>query len=97
LQKEGVPLRLELWSIDAEADAMKGALGERSYPRPRPLAPGGGRPPPPLLAGLGLPRGTPPSPVHGLVDPNGHLRCVRVGKVGAANYPTIKAIVSELM
>lgn len=95
LQKEGVPLRLELWSIDAEADAMKGALGERSYPGPVHWLRGEADLPA-LLAGLGLPEDA-AIPVHGLVDPNGHLRCVRVGKVGAANYPTIKAIVSELM
>ncbi|MCA9555162.1 MAG: hypothetical protein KC933_34340 [Myxococcales bacterium] len=95
LQKEGVPLKVELWSIDSEADAMKGALAERPYPgavhwlRSEEDLPG-------LLGSLGLPEDA-AIPVHGLVDPSGHLRCVRVGKVGAANYPSIKTIVSELM
>ena len=94
LQKEGVPLKLELWSIDAEADAMKGALTERAYPGPvRWLR--GEDDLPGLLGALGLPEDA-AIPVHGLVDPHGDLRCVRVGKVGAANYASVKAIVSEI-
>ena len=49
---------------------------------------------PGLLASLGLPNDT-AIPVHALVDPNGDLRCVRVGKVGAANYSQIKTIIGQ--
>lgn len=92
LQKERLPLAVELWSIDEEAEALAGALSKRSYPGavhwlrgPDDL--------PELLASLGLRTDT-AIPVHGLVDPAGDLRCVRVGKVGEANYAAIKSILS---
>ena len=34
-------------------------------------------------------------PVHALVDPQGNLRCVRVGAVGANDYGTIKSIIGS--
>ena len=94
LQKEGLPIRIELWSVDVEPEAMMKALSDRTYPgevrwlRGEEDLPG-------LLAGLGLPRDT-AIPVHGLVDPHGDLRCVRVGKVGEANYASVKTIVGSV-
>lgn len=92
LAKEGVPLRLELWSIDVEEDAFKGAMG-RNYPgsvhwlKDEASLPG-------LLDTLALPADT-AIPIHGLVDPAGDLRCVRVGAVGAENYGAIRTLVSQ--
>lgn len=94
LQQEHLPLRMEMWTIDEDGEALKGALN-KSYPgevhwlRGEEDLPG-------LLASLGLGENT-AIPVHALLDPAGNLRCVRVGKVGEANYAAIKAIVSEVL
>jgi len=89
LQKEKLPLRMELWTIDEEAEPLAEAL-DKEYPgdihwlRGEEDLPG-------FLGSLGLGEDT-AIPVHALVDPEGYLRCVRVGKVGEANYSAIKTI-----
>ncbi len=89
LQKEGLPLKMQLWTIDAEGDDLKGALtqnypGDIHWLKNEEALPG-------LLSSLGLSQNT-AIPVHALLDPEGKLRCVRVGKVGQPNYAAIKSI-----
>lgn len=92
LAEEKLPLRMEMWTIDEEEQALKEALS-KTYPgdvhwlRGEDDLPG-------LLSSLGLSQNT-AIPVHALLDPAGNLRCVRVGKVGEANYAAIKAIVGS--
>lgn len=95
LDKDGVPLSFELWSIDEERAAFEKALEDKAA-----FPPGqlhwlrSGDDLPSLMEGLGLDRGT-AIPVHALVDPKGDLRCVRVGSVGANDYGTIKSIIGS--
>jgi len=89
LAKEGRPLALELWSVDEDEDALAervraGMPGTvRRVKSPEALAA--------YLGELGL---SPDSalPIHMLVDPDGHLRCVRVGSVRADNWGTVRAV-----
>jgi thiol-disulfide isomerase/thioredoxin len=46
----------------------------------------------PLLDSLGLDRAA-AIPIHALVDPNGKLRCVRVGAIHALDFAAVKGIV----
>lgn len=93
LHKEKLPLKVELWTIDEEEAPLAKALGTDRYPGAVHWLRGEEGDLPKLLAALGLGTDT-AIPVHGLVDPDGYLRCVRVGKVGEANYSAIKSIVS---
>lgn len=92
LLKDGIPLELDMWSIDAEESALVKALESRSrFPQgpvhwlndPASLGD--------LMASLGVPPDT-AIPVHGLVDPKGQLRCVRVGAVKEAGYGAVRSI-----
>ena len=89
LAKEGKPLTLELWSVDEDEDALarrarSGLPGALRHVRsPEALAA--------YLGEIGL---NPDSalPIQMLVDPDGQLRCVRVGSVRADNWGTVRAV-----
>lgn len=92
LTKEGLPLELELWSVDEDRDALEarvraglpGAL--RWVESPQALAD--------YMGSLSL---NPDSalPIQMLVDPDGYLRCVRVGSVRADNWGTVRALLGR--
>jgi thiol-disulfide isomerase/thioredoxin len=91
-RKEGVPVDFQLVSIDAPdaADALaervrKGLPGTVRWLR-------GDDDLGPLLDSLGVER-TAAIPIHAVVDPEGMLRCVRVGAIHSEDYPAVKALV----
>jgi thiol-disulfide isomerase/thioredoxin len=89
LNQEGIPLRFELWSVDTDGAALEKALAH-SYPgRIRWLR--GEADLAGFLESLGVDQNS-AIPIHALVDPQGNLRCVRVGSVGEGSYGTIKAL-----
>jgi thiol-disulfide isomerase/thioredoxin len=92
LGKEGVPVRLELWSLDDDGDSLAKSLGARAFPGEVRWAAGGSEAGP-LLEQLGIARDS-AIPVHALVDPAGQLRCVRVGSVAEDAYGAVKAILA---
>ncbi len=92
LEKDGVPLNLELWSVDEEESALTGWLQKRAMPgrvrwvrSPDDL--------PAVLTNLGADKAS-AIPIHALIDPNGNLRCLRVGAVHDEDYGSIKAILT---
>jgi len=89
LAKEGRPLELELWSVDEDAEALQNRLragipGTLRWVESAQALAG-------YLGQLGM---NPDSalPIHMLVDPDGQLRCVRVGSVRADNWGTVRAL-----
>lgn len=89
LDKEGLPVRIEAWSIDEEEAELRSALQRKIPGRVRWLA--GPQHLEPFLASLGV-AGDSAIPIHALVDPKGMIRCVRVGAVGGEAYGAVKAI-----
>lgn len=92
LEKEGTPIRFELYSVDEDESALAAAL-ERPLPGPvhwLKTAEDLGK----LLALLGVDRSS-AIPVHALVDRSGMVRCVRVGSVGEESYGTVRALLSD--
>jgi thiol-disulfide isomerase/thioredoxin len=92
LGKEGLKVGLELWSIDDDGTALARALTEHKLPG-QVLWHKGGSEVGALLEQLGVARDS-AIPIHALVDPSGHLRCVRVGSVGDDAYGAVKTILS---
>jgi thiol-disulfide isomerase/thioredoxin len=91
LEKDGLGVRFELWSVDEDEKDFVSALdrkfpGEVRWLRSEEDLPA-------FLDSLGLERNT-AIPVHALVDAEGMLRCVRVGQVNEGSYGTIKAILA---
>lgn len=93
LKKDGVPLALELWSVDDDAAALEGWLKKTRMPGEVKWLKGGAEDLPTVLMSLGVDKNA-PIPVHALVDPNGALRCVRTGSVHDDDYASIKAILT---
>jgi thiol-disulfide isomerase/thioredoxin len=95
LDKDGVALSFELWSIDEDRDAFTKALANKER-----FPPGHIRwlrsndDLPTVLESLGVERDS-AIPIHALVDPRGDLRCVRVGAVGSNDFGTIKTIIGS--
>jgi hypothetical protein len=92
--REGLPVTFELLSIDdsSQAKALE-AWRSRDLPGPirwlRSEDDLG-----PLLASLGV--GADASiPIHALVDPSGHLRCVRVGAIHEQDYGVARELLSH--
>ncbi|MCB9730959.1 MAG: TlpA family protein disulfide reductase [Deltaproteobacteria bacterium] len=92
LAKEDHPLELELWSVDVDEAKLR-ARAERGMPgtvrwteSPEALAS--------YLTTLGL-SGDSAIPIHMLVDPQGKLRCVRVGSVKPENWGGIRALLGD--
>lgn len=91
LGKEGLFVKVELWSVDASEQEFVGALnrpfpGEVKWLRSEDDLPA-------LLESLGVDKGS-AIPVHALVDSSGNIRCVRVGSISEGAYGQIKAILA---
>lgn len=93
INQEGSPLALELLTIDVPAaaeDVQKridaGLPGRVRWLRDE--ADFG-----PFLDGLGVDRNA-AIPIHALIDPQGMLRCVRVGAISGQDYAAVKAILA---
>ena len=90
LRAEGAPVSTSFVSVDgaaADVEAFRAAHAD-APPSARLMGEGAL---PGLIASLGLDPGA-TIPIHALVDPTGHLRCVRTGAVTERDYPTIRAI-----
>lgn len=92
LEKEGLPVRFEMWSVDSAADDLAGVMhlpfpGDVHWIASDDELPK-------LLDHLGVDKSS-AIPIHALVDPAGNLRCVRVGSVGEELYGTVKAIIAQ--
>lgn len=92
LQKDGVAMDLELWSIDEDETAlrekMKGGM----------VAPVKWVEGPAILAAFLQTLGLNPDsaiPIQMIIDPNGKLRCVRVGSVHEDDWGTIRKLVGK--
>ncbi len=94
LAKDGIPVSVELYSVDDDASDLSTWLKKNTSPAGtvRWLA-GGSADLPKILDNLGVPNNS-PIPVHALIDPDGHVRCARVGAVHEQDYAAIKAILS---
>ncbi len=93
LAKDGKPIDLQLLTIDKETETEKlKARMSKGLPGPvrwiRSEADWEG-----FLDLLGVDR-TSAIPIHALVDPAGHLRCVRVGAISGQDYAAVKAIIA---
>lgn len=91
LKSEGVPVRIEAWSIDEVEAELQSALARPIPGQIRWLA--GPEHLEPFLQSLGIAKDS-AIPIHALVDPKGMIRCVRVGAVGGQAYGAVKAILS---
>ena len=93
LADDGLPIAVELWSVDdGEAD-LAGWLKKHPMPGTVKWLKGGAADLPAVLGAMQAPT-TSPIPVHALVDRQGKLRCVRVGAVHDEDYAAIKAIIA---
>ncbi len=94
LSKDGLPVTVELYSVDDGEDDLRTWLQKTKSPAGtvRWLK-GGSADLPALLDNLGVPT-TSPIPVHALIDPDGNVRCARVGAVHDQDYAAIKSILS---
>lgn len=91
LEKEGVAIEYEFWSVDEDASDLASLLSKR------PRFPGAvrwTREPERIgafFSGLGIDERA-PIPVHVLVDARGSIRCVRVGEIRESLYGTVRTI-----
>lgn len=92
LQKDGIALNLEMYSVDEQESDLTAWLKKSSMPgrvhwlrSAEDLGP--------VLESLGAEK-TSAIPVHALVDGNGNLRCLRVGSVHDEDYAAIKTMLS---
>ncbi len=91
LSEDGAPVTLGFLSVDATPEAVASFRAEHED------APASARLTDPeglaaLVASLGLDPGA-TLPIHALVDPTGHLRCVRTGAVAERDYDTVREII----
>jgi thiol-disulfide isomerase/thioredoxin len=95
LAKDGLPIGLELWSVDDAQEDVTAYLAKNKLPpaKMRRLAKGSADLSS-VLRGLGVDEKS-PIPVHVLVDGNNNVRCVRVGSVGDESYAAVKSILSS--
>ena len=94
LSKDGIPLNVELWSIDAEADGDKlkarvadGMPGIVHWIASDEAFQG-------FLEFLGLDK-TAAIPIHVILDPNRNVRCVRVGAIHPEDFAQVKGLVTS--
>lgn len=92
LSADGAPIDVVFLSVDATPEAVT------TFATEHPDAPSSARLTDPLglpglVASLGLDPGA-TLPIHALIDPTGHLRCVRTGSVMERDYETVVEIVS---
>ncbi len=96
LAKDGNPINLELWSIDAGSDedtlreprAGRRAAGATFAGFDSEAAFGA------FLEGVGLDK-TAAIPIHILIDPAQNVRCVRVGAIHPEDFAQVKGVVSQ--
>lgn len=93
LHGDGIPVDLELWSVDEEEGALqKWLAGRRDTAGQvrwlRDVAALG-----PTLESFGVDRNS-AIPVHVFVDPQGQIRCVRVGSVHEGDFGAIKTMLA---
>jgi hypothetical protein len=93
LKKDGIPLDLELYSVDDDAAALRTWLEKKPMPGTVKWLQGGAADLPAVLASVGVDQAA-GIPVHALVDPSGALRCVRTGGVHDEDYGALKAILT---
>ncbi len=93
LARDGIPLDLELYSVDDDEAALTGWLKKKNMPGTVRWLKGGATDLPAVLESLGVDKGS-PIPVHALVDPSGKLRCVRTGSVSDQDYGAVKSILT---
>lgn len=91
LADDDAPITIAFLSVDATAEAVTEFRVEH------PDAPPSARLTDPeglaaLVSSLGLDAGA-TLPIHALVDPSGHLRCVRTGAVAERDYDTVREII----
>lgn len=92
LERDGIALDLELWSVDDDGAKLVDYLEETAMPgRVRWLR--AAKDLPAVLGSLGVDQ-TSAIPVHALVDGGGNLRCVRVGSVHDEDYGAVKTMLS---
>ena len=92
LEKDGIPIDLELWSVDEEEGKLTDWLKKSSMPgrvkwlrSQEDLVP--------VLESLGADKNS-AIPIHALIDPTGNLRCLRVGSVHDEDYGAVKTMLS---
>ena len=93
LAKDGLPLSLELYSVDDDTNDLASWLKKGTTPGTVRWLKGGAADLPAVLESLGVDKNS-PIPVHALVDGNGNLRCARVGSVHTEDYAAIKSIIA---
>jgi thiol-disulfide isomerase/thioredoxin len=93
LEKDGLPIRVELWSVDDDEGDLAAWLKKHPMPGTVKWLKGGAADLPAVLGPMQVPANS-PIPVHALVDGKGKLRCVRVGAVHDEDYAAIKAIIA---
>lgn len=90
LSADGAPIDVGFLSVDATPEAVaefrSAHEGAPSTRLTDPAGLGG------LVASLGLDEGA-TLPIHALIDPSGHVRCVRTGSVAERDYATVREIV----
>ncbi len=92
LAKDGLPVAVELYSVDDGLDDLVKGL-KKPMPGTVRWLKNGATDLPAVLESMGVDKNS-PIPVHALVDGNGNLRCVRVGSVHTEDYAAIKTIIS---
>jgi thiol-disulfide isomerase/thioredoxin len=92
LEKDGIPVDLEMWSVDEDQAALTAWLQKTAMPgrvrwvrSPDDL--------PSVLDGVGADKAA-AIPIHVLIDASGNLRCLRVGAVHDEDYGAIKSMLS---
>jgi thiol-disulfide isomerase/thioredoxin len=92
LASDGIPVGVELWSIDEEESALKDWLNKTEMPgRVKWLK--SAEDLGPTLQSFGVDKNS-AIPIHLLVDSTDHIRCVRVGAVHEEDYGAIKTILA---
>ena len=91
LKKDGVPIELELWSVDDEEKDLVARLQKSKLPGRVRWLKEGSKDLAGVLENLGVDKGS-PIPVHALIDGRGQVRCVRVGNVHDEDYGAIKGL-----
>lgn len=94
LAKDGLPVNMELWSIDAgsDEDALRARVQNGLPGAARWVASDADFAT--FVEGVGLDK-TAAIPIHILVDPAQNVRCVRVGSIHPEDYAQVKGIVSQ--
>lgn len=93
LAKDGLPIALDLYSVDDDEPALTGWMQKTKMPGHVRWLKGGAADLPAVLESLGVDKNA-PIPVHALVDANDRVRCVRTGSVHDEDYGAVKAILA---